>query len=216
MFYLGWTPVLFNHSFRAAPKTLITPQMHLPQDWFWPNVLFLSDLRECGKFIEKISQALDNIYFLVTFKLNLDNISFFLPHDMLCNKCINDCDCGRFQPNFPPGNNCNNLPGSFSSVQVLHCLPSSVDIFIHTNIFVIMANGGFPSFRPFRAFSSTLSFVRRVNLANQEQSHNRLENYFQLATLEYNEIVFLLCFYCPMKYFRIHCNVNFSCSMFMK
>ena len=112
MFYLGWTPVLLNHSFRAAPKTLITPQMHFPQDWFWPNVLFLSDLRECGKFIEKISQALDNIYFLVTFKLNLDN-NRFLPHYMLCNKCINDCDWGRFQPNFPPGNNCNNLPGSF-------------------------------------------------------------------------------------------------------
>ena len=140
---------------------------------------------------------------------------------MLCNKCINDCDCGRL----------NRLGFSrislqvtivtiylevFSSVQVLHCLPSSMDIFIHTNIFVIMANGGCCSFRPFRAFSSTLSFVRWVNLTNQEQSHNRLENYFQLATLEYNEIVFFLCFYCPMKYFRIHCNVNFSCSMFMK
>ena len=132
---------------------------------------------------------------------------------MLCNKCINDCDCGRFQPNFPQVTIVTIYLEVFFSVQVLHCLPSSVDIFIHTNIFVIMANGGF---RPFRAFSSTLSFVRRVNLANQEQSHNRLENYFQLATLEYNEIVFLLCFYRPMKYFRIHCNVNFSCSMFMK
>ena len=117
---------------------------------------------------------------------------------------------------FPPGNNCNNCNNItwtlFTSVQVLHCLPSSMDIFIHTNIFVIMANGGGWSFRP---FSSTLSFVRRVNLANQEQSHNRLENYFQLATSEYNEIVFSLCFYCPMKYFRIHCNQRWANSVLM-
>ena len=133
---------------------------------------------------------------------------------MLCNKCINDCDWGRFQPNFPPGNNCNNLPGSFF-FRTGAALSSIIRgyFYSHKYFFLIMANGGF---RPFRAFSSTLSFVRRVNLANQEQSHNRLENYFQLATLEYNEIVFSLCFYCPMKYFRIHCNVNFSCSMFMK